>query len=117
MKFVLPLPPGINRTYGINRKAEFPLYKRQVVRDWEEDAGWVIKRQWKGKPVLDAVQMGITWFYNYDRDIDAGLKVLLDVFQKQLFYKNDRQVRKITHIDMVEDKAAPRVEVEIDTLK
>lgn len=118
MKFTLPLPPSINRTYGVNRNAEFPMYKRKVVKDWEFTAGWDIKRHMVGKPATftGPVKMGITWYYDIDRDIDAGLKVLLDLFQKQLIYKNDRQVREISYIRMVQDRENPRVEVEVDSL-
>lgn len=115
MKFTLPLPPSINQTYGVNRNAEHPMYKRKSVKDWEFTAGWDIKRSMIGAPktITGPVSVGITWFYDIDRDIDAGLKVLLDLFQKQRIYKNDRQVRKITHIDILEDRDNPRVEIEI----
>jgi len=120
MKFILPLPPGINKTYGINRNYGGPaLYKRGVVRDWEYEAGWVIKRYMGRKgytPFKGRVEAGITWYVKFDRDIDAGIKVLLDVFQKQRVYANDRQVRRITHVDIVEHDKNPRVEVELNEM-
>ncbi len=116
MKFVLPLPPSINATYGVSRTGEHPMYKKKEVKDWEFTAGWEIKRFTTGKPLhfTGPVEVGITWFYKHDRDIDNGMKVLLDLFEKQQIYKNDRQVRRITHIDIFEDKVNPRVEVEIN---
>lgn len=127
MKFILPLPPGVNKTYGVNteppkfgeKRKRAPLFKRQVALDWEYDAGWEIKRklsrekfiQFKGR-----VQMGIDWYVADDRDIDAGLKILLDVFTKQRVYIDDKQVRYITHIGIFEDKKNPRVEVELDEM-
>lgn len=120
MKFVLPLPPGINKTYGVNYQAKGPaLYKRGHVKDWEYEAGWEIKRRigrekfagFKGR-----VKMGIDWYVSVDRDIDAGIKVLLDLFTRQRVYADDRQVRYITHIGIFEDKKNPRVEVELDEM-
>lgn len=119
MRFILPLPPSINQTYGVNRNAEFPMYKRQKVKDWEEAAGWDILQQ-KDKslsfPLTGTIAMGVVWYYKDDRDVDAGLKVLLDVFQKFNIYKNDRQVRRILGIDIFEDKANPRAEVFLEEL-
>lgn len=120
MKFVLPLPPGINKTYGINHSRKGPpLYKRGVVRDWEYEAGWMVKHQlarhkFSGFP--GKVKIGIDWYVKVDRDIDAGIKVLLDLFTKQRVYADDRQVRYITHIGIFEDKKNPRVEVELDEM-
>ena len=117
MKFTLPLPPPINQTYGVNRNSNNPLYKRQPVKDWEEEAGWAVKIQQgsqKGtKTFTGPVRMSIYWYIAHGRDIDAGLKVLLDLFQKQQVYLNDRQVKKITHMEVVEDKINPRCEVEL----
>lgn len=119
MKFILPMPPGINRTYGVNLEQNGRMYKKKTVTDWEEDAMYSIILQWKGRrePLKGNVQVGINWFYKVDRDIDAGLKVLLDVFQKANVYKNDGQVRRITHMDIAEDKENPRVEVQIDLME
>ena len=117
MRFTLPLPPSINQTYGVNRNAEHPMFKHQKVKDWEEAAGWDIIQQ-KDKsvsfPLTGPIMMGITWYYKDDRDIDAGLKVLLDVFQKFNIYKNDRQVRRFLDVNIFEDKENPRVEVFLD---
>lgn len=114
MKFVLPLPPSINQTYGVSRNGEHPMYKRKEVKDWEFTAGWEIKRQYPGLIELKGpVKIGITWYYRTDRDIDAGFKVLLDLLQRQRVYINDRQVRKIMYVDIFEDKKNPRVEVEV----
>lgn len=117
MKFTLPLPPSINQTYGVNRDAYHPMFKRKAVKDWEFTAGWEIKRQLPGLiPFEGPVKVGVKWFYDANRDIDAGLKVLLDLFQKQYIVKNDRQIRKIMYIDIFEDKKNPRTEVEIYAL-
>ena len=115
MKLTLPLPPSINRTYGVSRTGEHAMYKRKPVKDWEFTAGWEIKRQMIGHPktFTGPVKIGIAWFYEYDRDIDAGFKVLLDILEKQQIVKNDRQFRKVMYIDIAKDKANPRVEIEL----
>ena len=115
MKFVLPLPPSINRTYGVSRNGDHAMYKRKPVKDWEFTAGWEIKRQMMGKPVSFSgpVKIGIAWYYQFDRDIDAGFKVLLDLFEKQQIYKNDRQVREVMYIRIFKDVKNPRVEIEL----
>lgn len=119
MKITLPLPPSINRTYGVNRTGVHPMFKRPIVKEWETEAGYAILRQVKKSqiPFIGPVSIGIKWFYAINRDIDAGLKVLLDVFEKQNVVSNDRQFRRITGIDIAEDKENPRVEVEINNLK
>lgn len=120
MKFTLPMPPSINKTYGISRTAEQPMFKRKAAKDWEFTAGWEIKRQYPGEPdtILEPIEVGIVWYYDHDRDIDAGLKLLLDLFQKQRIYKNDRQIRRITGIEMVKlFSGNAYVEVTINLLK
>lgn len=89
------------------------MYKNSKATDWETEAGWVIRSKWRTKPLEGPVELEIAWFYRVDRDIDAGLKLLLDLLQKQQVYLNDRQVRKITNMTIQEDKKNPRVEVTI----
>lgn len=115
MKFILPMPPTLNRTYGVGNGK---MYKNKTAKEWEEEAGFVILTQRKGKhlPLEGKISFGITWFYEYDRDIDAGLKILLDLFEKQSVVKNDRQFRKCEYIDIFEDVDNPRVEVLINEM-
>lgn len=119
MKFILPMPPGINKTYGVTSAGNHHMYKHKVVRDWEETAGWEVKRQnsFHRAVFSGPVQVGIKWFYKRDRDIDSGIKVLFDLFERQGIYRNDRQIRKVTYIDIEQDKNNPRVEVEISEME
>ena len=114
MKFILTMPPSINATYGVSRGGKIPFYKKRPVRDWEYTAGWEVKRQWKGKHIMieDPITMDIKWFYSRNRDIDASLKVLLDLFQHMRVYQNDMQIVKI-NMEKEQDIKRPRVEVEI----
>ncbi len=110
------MPPGINRTYGVSLTGDRHLYKKQEVKDWEEEAGWDVIQQWKGRrePFIGDVQVQIHFYYRNNFDIDAGLKVLLDLLQKQGVYKDDRQVRRITGIDITPDAINPRVNITIE---
>lgn len=112
MKFILPLPPSINRTYGIGNGR---MYKRAGVREWEEEAGWSMVQSRVEKQfdtLTGPVRVCITWFFKINRDIDASIKVLLDLLEKHRVYENDKQVREL-QIKIFEDKKSPRVEVEI----
>ena len=86
MKFILPMPPSINQTYGVNRDKSQPLYKKPAVRDWEEEAGWEVKKQLMNEPIrtfYKDVYFYVDFYCKVNRDIDAGIKVLLYLFQKQ----------------------------------
>lgn len=109
------MPPGINRTYGVSTTGDRHLYKKEKATDWEYEAGQQVMIQWRGgrKPFPDQVQVGLHFYYKHDIDIDAGLKIVLDLLQKQGVYINDRQVRRITGIDIDEDASNPRVEVTV----
>jgi Holliday junction resolvase RusA-like endonuclease len=119
MKFILPMPPSINNTYAVNRTGKNTFYKKKNVKDWEKEAGWMIKKQWKGSknPFNGDVQVGIDFYYADNRDIDNGLKVLFDLLQKQRVVINDKQIRKITHVNIYQDLQNPRVEIEIEALR
>ena len=119
MKFILPLPPGINQTYGVKvekaQKNEFALYKKRKVRDWEKEAGWEIKRQTRPKDrkfSLKHFRVDLMVYYSREIDIDAPVKVTLDLFEKMGIYKNDRQVKKLSIIK-AQDIKYPRLEVDL----
>jgi Holliday junction resolvase RusA-like endonuclease len=74
------------------------MYKRQVVKDWEEAAGWEIKKQHAQSSLIDKdkdICVYIDWFLERNRDIDSGIKVLLDLFQKQKVYDDDMKITKL----------------------
>lgn len=90
MTFTLPLPPSINATY---RMGKGNFYKASTVKAWEAEAAWVMKTQltWHG-PLTGPVVVLITWYLKRDRDVDAGMKVVLDLLQSQRVIENDNQV-------------------------
>ena len=122
MNFILPMPPSINQTYGVSAGGVKGLFKRSGVRDWEKEAGWELKSQFvkqglnrKHFPILGKVKIEVNWFYRNNRDIDAGIKVLLDLFEDHGIYKNDMQVVEVK-LTKESDPKKPRVEVEITQL-
>ena len=114
MKFILSMPPPINQTYGVSRGGKIPFYKKKKVRDWEESAGWEIKHQWTGKKeqLEGNVMLVVNFYYSRNRDIDGGLKVLLDLLQRVRVYKDDIQVTDL-NVHKEQDIENPRCEVEI----
>jgi Holliday junction resolvase RusA-like endonuclease len=109
MKITLPLPTSINRTY---RSGNGHYWKSDEARIWEAKAMYVYTKQAKNiKPVEGNVLLEIKFFLKRDRDIDSGLKILLDFLQGR-FYGNDRQVQELDVVKFM-DKENPRVEVRI----
>ena len=111
MKFVLPMPPGLNSTYGLTRNGG--MFKNRIAAEWEELAGWEIKRQRKiKKTYLGEIKLKIKFFYSRDRDVDAGIKILIDLLEKQRIYNNDSQVVEL-FVTKERDTKYPHAEVEI----
>ena len=107
MKITLPLPTSINATY---RSGNGHYWKSDEARIWEATAMFAYAKQAKQlKPVDGNVILEIKFFLKRDRDIDSGLKILLDFLQGR-FYENDRQVQELDVVKFV-DKENPRVEV------
>ncbi len=113
MKFILSMPPSINQSYGVNRDKVDPLYKKPKVREWENEAGWEVKRQLMNqtpKTYYKDIYFYVDFYYKFNRDIDAGIKVLLDLFQKQGIYLNDIQIINLV-VTKNSDPKNPRAEV------
>lgn len=115
MKFVLPMPPSINATYKTSNEGGF--FKSEKAKEWTDTAGWQVKKQRVGrKTITGPVIVMISWFYKKNRDIDAGIKLLLDLLQKQEIYKDDMQIQEMA-VHKKQDTETPRVEVEIHEIK
>lgn len=95
MWFNLPLPPGINQTYKTNKNAAF--YKSEKVKEWETEAGWIIKQQWKNTPAIKKnCRVYINLFLTRDRDIDSTTKLVFDLLQRQRVIENDSLIVEST---------------------
>lgn len=106
---VLPLPLSINATYKTGKGI---FYMSQKGKDWKEEAGYLLLKQWRKKPLTGNVYLHIWWFFeDKRRDISSGIKILEDVLEGHV-YLNDRQIHKEV-IDKGYDKKNPRVEIEV----
>lgn len=85
-KFKLPLPPPLNTVYRTTRNGR--MYKSHEAKDYAKDIATQLELE---EIVLGDISLEIDFFINRDRDIDSGLKVLLDALQDVL-YKNDSQI-------------------------
>lgn len=109
----IPLPPPINQMYKTTKSGGF--YKDQKVKDWEEEAGWEIKIQRKGKPkFLGDVMVDMNFYLKRDRDIDGSIKPILDILAKVGVYENDSQVQAL--FAKKKKSKDPRVEVRINEI-
>lgn len=109
MNFVLPLPQTTNHAYATSGGH---WYKTAKAKEWEDEAGWRVKKVWKRTPIQGDVSVSMQLFLKLDRDIDGSIKSILDLFQRMGVYENDRQVISLT-VDKFVDKDNPRVEVTI----
>jgi len=114
MIFKLSYPPLLNATYKIGAYGQW--YKTNKAKDWETESGWEIKKVWKGKPLTGKLMAGIIfWYKGREPDIDAPIKIVLDVLQKQRVYENDRLITYLT-VQKMEDKKNPRIEIQIEKI-
>jgi len=109
---ILPIPPTTNHMY--ERTQTGKTYKTRALHDWEEEAGWEIKRQWKHSTICEPLYCGITVFYDRNRDID-NLKPIPDILEACGIIKNDMLIEHM-NIKKFQDKKNPRVEIEVEEL-
>lgn len=93
MWFILPLPPGINKTYKKGR-GKYGIvdnfYKTKEAKEWEEIAGWEIKKVWKNKkPIKGNCCVFINLYLERNRDLDSCTKIVFDLLQRQHVITND----------------------------
>ncbi|PYJ11248.1 MAG: RusA family crossover junction endodeoxyribonuclease [Verrucomicrobia bacterium] len=111
VNITLPFPPSANRYYrhdrGItHRSDEANAYRGNV---------WALCDDEGIEPFSGLVRVSMTFFRPAKRgDLDNRIKVLLDSIQG-LAYHNDSQIAEI-HAYRADDKANPRVELEITEL-
>lgn len=112
MKVELTLPPPLNQTY---RYGNGNYYKTKEAKEWEEQAGWEIKKAWKRNPYKKDVYVGIVMAVKRDRDIDSCLKIVLDILQKQRVIENDKQ---ILHLNVLKTfvESNPGLSIEVEEL-
>ena|ERR1035437_218163 len=110
MRITLPLPTALNRTY---KSGQGHWYKSQESRNWEAEATYALIKsgyRQKHRMIEEDVHLDIVFYLKRDRDIDSGLKILLDFMQDKI-YRNDRQVKEL-HVIKVQSKE-PRVDINL----
>lgn len=126
MKLELPFPPSLNRLFrtvliGVCSKcrarAHATLYKSQEYQDYTTRLRVELLEQGVRPTNPTKAPVAVTVHLYRPRrvgDLDNGLKALLDTLQGYL-YENDSQVLEL-HAFRHDDKARPRVEVEVREL-
>jgi|WetSurMetagenome_2_1015567.scaffolds.fasta_scaffold01987_3 Holliday junction resolvase RusA-like endonuclease len=110
MNITIPLPPPLNATY---RYGNGKYYKVAKVRDWEDETGWMIKKQLKKHKILEGdIYISIYMYLKRDRDIDSSIKPVLDLLQKLKIYDNDSQIT-FMNVTKEFDKKNPRMNIEV----
>ena len=108
----LPLPPTINATYKRNSRS---FYTSNEAKQWKQDAYFLVKKQWRKKPLAGKLYLAIWWYLAHERDISSGLKILEDALQDAKVYLNDKQIYHEV-LRKAFDKKNPRVEIEIEEM-
>ena len=94
VSFTLPLPPPTNQTY---RAVYSSRLKRTVFFSSYESKKWkaLAQKTMLQKDIIDTpVKVEVQYFFKRERDIDSGLKLLLDALQGTVI-KNDSQVKSL----------------------
>ena len=89
------LPPPLNRTYRAvfsSRLHRTVFFMDYPAKKWKVDA----KREIQKNPIFfeGKVFMKVNWFLKRDRDIDSGLKLLIDAFE-DICFKDDIHIVKL----------------------
>jgi crossover junction endodeoxyribonuclease RusA len=94
LHFELPHPPSVN---GIWRAGRGRFYKSKHYLAWENEAGWAIKEQAKGKRVAGpfAVQIDIVRPDKRRRDLDNTIKVILDLLKNLHVTDDDSECQEL----------------------
>lgn len=110
MKITLKtMPLTVNSLYAHTGRMRFMTRKG---KDNKEAIAWEARQQYRGKPLEGPVGLTVEFFYpKANRDIDGGLKSLLDAF-KGILLVDDKQIVEL-HVFKKKDSKNPRVIVEI----
>lgn len=116
MNFILPLPPPINKTYQYGKGN---YYKVKKARDWEEEAGWIIKKEHKGEPITTRCYFLMriyVHFNHHEPDVDAFTKIVQDLLEKQRVVVNDKLfVSSVVNKIEIAKEEKPYIEVIVAT--
>lgn len=110
--FTLALPPSINAMYRKNPNG-YGLYKTREAKDWITDSLWRMKEQKvPRRKIKGHGDVTINFYFKHERDIDGGIKPLLDLLQEYGLFENDRNIYSI-FVTKDFDKEAPHCDVDV----
>ncbi len=112
MNFIFPLPETTNQAY---RSGRGHWYKSEKAQSWENKILWELKKL-RLKSTKGTIRVEIIFYVKRDRDIDGGIKPILDILAKGNLYENDRQVVEL-HVQKFTDKEKPRAVVSVELIK
>lgn len=100
MRFVLKtIPLPLNQTY---KRGKNSFYKTKEAAKAQEDMGWEVRSQYRGKPLEGPLSVKIDFYWpNIRRDVDSATKATLDALE-QILWVNDRQIQDLRvtkHVD------------------
>lgn len=113
MTITFPYPPSVNRYWRtiVKGKRAFPILSSEAREYKARMAAYAAVLQPSQEPVSLTIRL---YRPRKAGDIDGPLKPLLDALQG-LLYVNDSQIVEM-HVTRHDDKANPRVEVEIESV-
>lgn len=121
VEFVIPYPPSINRTYKIGKGRFFSsdMSKKYKFNVLTKIRNYIAHGKFNGFEESDILE--ITFYQypctNHRRDIDAGIKIMLDSLQISGIFKNDYQIKKLSISIMNKVEKEAFVKVNIKTIE
>lgn len=111
IELTLPLPPSANRYWRYGRGRVYPSPEAEQYKQTVARLGLAAQvRPFRGPCRLTVLRF---WFASRRRDIDSGIKVLLDALQG-VAYVNDRQIEAVPGWEREIDRDNPRVVVRVE---
>lgn len=121
VNLILRTPPTLNHLYvDMVLPPKPPVYmKHRAFRVLSKEAKaykeHVAEVAGGGTPFIGKVWVTVKWYRPRQiGDIDAPIKIILDAMSGHV-YLDDKQVKRL-HVDCLDDKDRPRVEVTIEAL-
>lgn len=97
MKATLPKPPSINHIYGYSARGGYARsYITKEGKDWFENAGKLLKKQWKKRKMMEEqCEVWVELHTSRRQDVDNIAKPLLDLLVKTGYLKDDSLIYKL----------------------
>lgn len=106
----LPLPPSVNSLYGRNGWRTYITAKGQA---WFDEAGYMLKSQWKHKTITDDLSVYIKLYHAKRYDWDNCLKATNDLLTKMSVIEDDSQIQ-FGQVEKIKVKTMKEQKLEIE---